>query len=261
MTTGYGGSTHGPGEGVPWSCASSEAFARIGCDEAGELRLACIAATMEHFLSRVIASGEVELTSVVVVPQVELEEQLVHNTADVAILLAPAPAPFRSVPIRRLHVSVQLPPELDRWAPDEPVMVHDLVDVPFVALTRRSPSRQRLEEAAAADDLVLAPEVETEHASVLQAIAAHRGMACIATEERPAHGFGWHPLHSAALGCLNVLLYLSWDPEHFMQPAILELAQRFRATGLASAVALPGCRPAIPKLSGTLDQPGQPEPA
>lgn len=218
-------------------------FGRADVQDASDLRIGCISATMEHVLARMIAAGELLSTQVSVVQQADLTRRLEENAVDVAITLGPAPAPLVSIPVRWLHVTVQVPEGLDRWADGEAVWVRELVAVPFVALTKRSPSRRRLDDAAAAGGIALTPVVETEQASVAQAIAAQRGSACVVTEERPGFGFRWHPLHSEELGCLGVNLYATWDPKHYLTPAILRLVETFQATEVRSLVRLSNCQP------------------
>lgn len=84
-------------------------------------------------------------------------------------------------------------------------------------------------------------------AGVAQAIAAQRGVACVVTEERPDFEFQWHPLHSRTLGCLGMNLYATWDPTHYMNPAILRLVETFQTTQVRSLVRLPSCRPDRPR--------------
>lgn len=224
-----------------------EDFARADTQDTAALRIACIAATMEHVLTRMIAAGELLATQVTVVKQADLFDHLLDNSADVALTLSPAEQPLVSILMRWLHVTIQVPPQLDRWDAGAPVLVEELVDVPLVTLTTRSPSRQRLEAAAEADGVLLTPDVGTEQAGVAQAIAAQRVAACVVTEERPDFDFRWHPLHSRTLGCLGMNLYATWDPTHYMNPAILRLVETFQTTEVRSLVRLPSCRPDRPR--------------
>ena len=224
-----------------------EHFARTDAHRTSDVRIACIAATLEHVVSHLIATGVLDTEQAYVVPQWVLVDQLVSNEADVALVLHPPPPPYTSRAFRRLHLTVQVPEELDRWPEKAAVLLDDLVDVPFVTLTRRSASRIRLEEAAAADGLHLAPLADTEHAGVAQAIAVQRGTACVLTEEPPAFGLHWHPLHSRTEGCLTVLLYAAWHPGNALAPEIESIVETLRNLPLESHVRLPGCVPARPE--------------
>lgn len=222
-------------------------FARADAQDPADLRIGCISATMEHVLARMIAAGDLVGTQVSVVQQDDLTLRLQENAIDVAITLAAAREPFVSIPVRWLHLTVQVPEELDRWAVGEPVTVRELVDLPFVALTTRSPSRRRLDAAAAADGVELTPILETEQASVAQALAVQRGAAAVITEERPGFGYRWHPLHSDALGCLGMNLHATWDARHYLTPAILRLVETFQSTEVRSLVRLSSCQPDRPR--------------
>lgn len=226
--------------------AALERFAQTDANRTADVRIACIAATLEHVVSHLIALGTLDTEQAYVVPQWELIDRLVSNDADMALVLHPPAPPFRSRRFRLIHLTVQVPPELDRWPEGSAVLLDELEDLPFVTLTRRSASRIRIDEVAAAEGLSLSPLAETEHAGVAQAIAVQRGAACILTEEPPTFGLCWHPLHSRSEGCLTVALYAAWHPENPLAPEIESIVETLRTMPLVSQVRLPGCLPALP---------------
>lgn len=227
--------------------AAFERLARTDANRTADVRIACIAATLEHVVSHLIATGTLDTEQAFVVPQWELIDRLVSNDADMALVLHPPEPPFRSRPFRRLHLTAQIPPELDRWAPGAAVWLDELADLPLVTLTRRSASRIRVDEAAATDGIRLVPLATTEHAGVAQAIAVQRQTACILTEEPPTFGLRWHPLHSRSEGCLTVWLYAAWHPENTLAPEVESIVETLRTMDLVSQVRLADCVPALPE--------------
>lgn len=229
---------------------AAERFAGVDPRDPSGLRITCLAATLDNVLAPMVACGQLGSSQVRVIEAEHPYRELESGAADLVLTIDPAPHPqFVTVPVRWIHLTVQVPAARDPWERDAAVSLRQLVDFDFVGLTRRSASRIVLDRELRTMSARRAPILEAETAIMAQALAVQRDLPCVVSEEPPRFGLRAHPLHGAS-GCLGVFLYGCWEAGHYQSPALEALCERMRRTTV-----VPRCRTAT-----CVDPLGEPEP-